>query len=1524
MQRLKQFRPLITRFSIGLVVVLLILLPFDGLAAQEQDDTITLQRTAAPNSLLVGENTIVTLNLLGSPIEQCILAYGTPADVVLVVDVSTSMDDHGKLDAAKAAASQFVTNTDLTSDQVAVVAFSTSASLVQPLTQDDSALQQALAGLSTIAGTTILNGLTRAADILTGPSHRPDASANIILLSDGQGDQQDVQQAEQITAQDIRIFTISLGNDAERDLMRSIASFEPYHYHAPSLTDLEAIYEAIRAQISDVVATDILVSTSFNAQAFELDPDALSPPALVNGNHITWTLPLLAASQAVTLDLGLRATQPGVYSATLSAGAVYTACGIQPRSFTLGPGPQLVVLSSAPETATPSPMPTPSQEEPASLGNDWAQSTACLGPFTWPCTTTNLPWWVCLLLLLLLLLALLFWWLWRRREQQEWTPPPWNAIIPPGSPPFPAPSALPAPKLLSPPALPTLAAQSTTLVIGLGETGRGALDSLVDALSETYGHPPANVRLLRVDVGQPENAPADDTLYLPLDETVHTLTDRLARGEADLSYLSTWYTPLESTSNPRDRTPDRALCRLALLAHDATVRRRLAAEIRALALEPGQRVQVYFISSLAGATASGLLVDLAHLVRLDAMAQELSVSIHSLILLPQAHSIGSDPLAQSDLHRAALASWRELDRFQLVFEHAYPITYTREQTHRQGRLFERCYLLGLERDSGPSLLDTPLEQGLYPVIADVLVALLDPALQTAWEEVYRSTDNRLSERQELRHQALYSSLGSLTYVLPIEDLVEKATLDMVEQLIVAQQVTSAYGPSVATQTWLEEASTNKSPNTSLIQTIAELAHLSPPKAGVRAGELGMDLASLWLPGGHEGQTKESLGSIQALAYDYLRSKVRTSYEMMAQDESQDTLVRLLPETDRAIARLDDVDEWLSGCVQVQGTVFERRLAVQLGEMLPFDASQSQVTGPGPARAFLAALVATLENVRATVESALEPRQVALNEYRALAAEARQDLIAAAQAAQDRQRPGLRRALGLGVGLPALAAVGMGALALLSGALFWPAAALALLGSLAGGVWAYRALFAHSSLIALQEAYREAEQERLAAEIEMRLYRAWVALLVNMNTTTQRSLAPLQAWQTSLQALEPDLERRRKALAARRQRRKHIRVRHYLEDSATETALRQRHLASDALDNALARLLWQPQADGAWWPSVYGTKIQSPDPGDPPSVRAALLDLAQAYTAHLRMARLARLLAELHTPAALSEQAGPGSDPLIRTHPNRQPDAESHRFVCLDATGHQAHFRAVVDALRKPAAVEHSQQLVEHTAYPHRCTILATLDLIHPPGLPAWDLARDAYLHLSSRERAALHLFPAETHASRWEGALTRLHLEARPFSPYTCLALEDEQRTRAFWRAYGHGWVVEREQLVGRTSLRCWALTLPNQEPLPLTKPREGQPSLWKALVGYVLLERGGPVEAIEMAATTQQGATPSARREAAETLERRIEKIEATLRPDPDPRGRELELLMRLALEDTMCRLYDEPPLLDWIPDPGQTLADD
>jgi Ca-activated chloride channel family protein len=123
--------------------------------------------------------------LLGELLIPRPAAVETPTQsgaIALVIDASGSMDDFGKLNEVKRAAQGFVERQNLSTTQIAVIGFGSSAHLESPLSRDRSTLLQAIRGIEDGGGTMMHDGLEVGLEAL---SRAEMGARSILLFTDG-------------------------------------------------------------------------------------------------------------------------------------------------------------------------------------------------------------------------------------------------------------------------------------------------------------------------------------------------------------------------------------------------------------------------------------------------------------------------------------------------------------------------------------------------------------------------------------------------------------------------------------------------------------------------------------------------------------------------------------------------------------------------------------------------------------------------------------------------------------------------------------------------------------------------------------------------------------------------------------------------------------------------------------------------------------------------------------------------------------------------------------------------------------------------------------------------------------------------------------------------------------------------------------------------------------------------------------------------------------------------------------------
>jgi len=296
--RVDSLNALITSLILGTlgVILLLSILGRGTVVSASQEETIlsnltreTLGSPTAPITTIVRITKTVepTLPDTGGVVSICFSISGLSPrslDVVLVQDVSESMnltamegETQTRLEASQVAASALVSFLPGT-DRTAVVSYSTTAHLAQPLTTTKSAITRTISDLTATGWTNIGDGIRVShEELITSPRYVSDTVRVIILLSDGvancdetgfcSNDPDTLERAADyakiqatLAASDtIKIYTIGFGTDVGEDLLREIADIGgSTYFFAPEGDVLETIYLTIALELHNLIITDIL------------------------------------------------------------------------------------------------------------------------------------------------------------------------------------------------------------------------------------------------------------------------------------------------------------------------------------------------------------------------------------------------------------------------------------------------------------------------------------------------------------------------------------------------------------------------------------------------------------------------------------------------------------------------------------------------------------------------------------------------------------------------------------------------------------------------------------------------------------------------------------------------------------------------------------------------------------------------------------------------------------------------------------------------------------------------------------------------------------------------------------------------------------------------------------------------------------------------------------------------------------------------------------------------------------------
>lgn len=339
-----------TSAKILVFVTLMAMLAMPVMALAGPTDITNLDRTITPNPVGVGQPATVRLSMEGNACQ----VSTSGADVALVMDNSGSMNDFGKITAAKAAAIGFLQRMDFSVDQGTVVTFNTAAQVRAQLGSSQAQLTSAIQSIVAGGGTAIGEGIRLASQELQSPRQDPNNASAMVVLSDGRDEPANpgsnpVGAAQAACSAGIQVFSIGLGADADQATLGAIPCNGGFYRFAPTPADLDAIYQAIADAVLGPIGTAATITEQVPAGVTVI-PGSISDGGVLSGSTITWTLAEIRTGQSVSYQVSAAATGSYMFDAGSIA---YTDCAGNPQTMQF-PARALDVIM-----ATPSPTPIP-------------------------------------------------------------------------------------------------------------------------------------------------------------------------------------------------------------------------------------------------------------------------------------------------------------------------------------------------------------------------------------------------------------------------------------------------------------------------------------------------------------------------------------------------------------------------------------------------------------------------------------------------------------------------------------------------------------------------------------------------------------------------------------------------------------------------------------------------------------------------------------------------------------------------------------------------------------------------------------------------------------------------------------------------------------------------------------------------------------------------------------------------------------------------------------------------------------
>ncbi len=275
---------------------------------EAQTPALTLEQSLDPTSIMVrgegdADSASVTLTI---PAPE---ADGPSLDIILALDRSSSVDVDRVRDAARTICDHLAPD-----DHVGVVSFAGRASVDQGLTDDRSAVREAIAGLSSEPRTALGDGLRLALDELDN-NGRSDAQPLVVLLTDGVNltGRSALPEADRAAELDIPIVAIGAADTLRTRVMNGVARRADGVFHERFSTDvLQSVFRRVERP---VVARSLQLRDTIAGELNYAGSEA-NAPSVLPGDAVTqleWNTSIMFAGEVWTTTYRLRGDEAGTY-----------------------------------------------------------------------------------------------------------------------------------------------------------------------------------------------------------------------------------------------------------------------------------------------------------------------------------------------------------------------------------------------------------------------------------------------------------------------------------------------------------------------------------------------------------------------------------------------------------------------------------------------------------------------------------------------------------------------------------------------------------------------------------------------------------------------------------------------------------------------------------------------------------------------------------------------------------------------------------------------------------------------------------------------------------------------------------------------------------------------------------------------------------------------------------------------------------------------------------------------------------
>jgi hypothetical protein len=1012
-----------------------------------------------------------------------------------------------------------------------------------------------------------------------------------------------------------------------------------------------------------------------------------------------------------------------------------------------------------------------------------------------------------------------------------------------------------------------------SIVIGLGGTGQWVLTYLKKNLIDTYGKVPPTVELLAFDTTSPmvgsekkagsglENFPQVGSVQLDNEEFVYLggnirrICEEI-RDEGKHNHIGSWFQAKQYLAAFDDDAYEiskgagqrRPFGRMAVFYDLATDSPKIIGKLTQAindvmtANQRQQPIEFYIVTSVVGGTGSGMFIDMAHIARKMAERAGVAFAIRGFIVLPNTF----DPVIKvSNIEPNAFAAMRELDRFMLVFDRDYPIYYSEDQREPlsvyhsiyRSKLFDSCYFIDAHRPNFP-LTEAPPTKGVFPAIAESITVLLDPSAGDTFFQHFKNISNEVSRAQTETGKAIYSSLGAYTYILPVEDIIERNTYKAAIQLL-RDYLLNIERDSRDSQLRVSSKG-NTETDLKPFEEVLRFLKMGRTHTGLQNLVFSQQV-SRFLESGRmkEQDLINEVSHIGREILNWISPPVQNRLVLKASNQIlknlETSLIDEVPNSreyggnpQEAAERIKNQILQIRECVlgredaqgnRTPGELQEGLLQYKEQNIIRFrtllieeienilngivdDPLRGKVGKLPYARDFTDRLVQSFDEFIAVMQKVVQERvdRISL---------AREDVLATKRMMDD-----TRHLTGL--------------LARLKGT----------------------AVDAENQYIAAENYLLELERQEILYQSVLSTARAlksvaseartqcnrWINLLVfGVPIGNDKHSREIGVY-TKLLNEQEELQRRRKEQAK-------IRVYEYLSDPEYEDELYYR-LIGEEWPSILRRFSWSlEEVEGELHLYVkYANEdlvIERNSQETATDINTRLLlEKLRHYFYDVRNETISERMEHLFTAQQAAKNLLDNSEPMINYAAHEQKMNEKRNFVCINLGVQVRYVNDLAASLRQSTPSDRENQVIGLTNR-HRCIVLSTADLLTGKYTAPYRSAKNSYKEYRGN-RKMLHTFPAEVNASEFEQRLPHppLFQNTRMFSPHVVSLLENPSMVRRFVLGLFYS-LIQVEEVGSANGLRQYVLRLDRQnrrDPtafLRLTKPAI-KPRLLDAMNNFV------------------------------------------------------------------------------------------